>query len=96
MSYSQHKSDRKELLARDNVDLNKLQEMAKEVANCSVEGKLPNLEYALNHHGKEDVAMFDFTTLSVADHACYAKERHGRTLLQCIVGDSLLEVSVFE
>eukprot|EP00092_Neocalanus_flemingeri_P024414 GFUD01026470.1.p1 GENE.GFUD01026470.1~~GFUD01026470.1.p1 ORF type:complete len:1877 (-),score=478.06 GFUD01026470.1:313-5943(-) len=35
--------------------------------------------------------MFDFTSMYAADHSARVFERHGHRLLQCLVGDSLLE-----
>jgi len=54
---------------------------------------LPHLEFAVNHYGQPDVAMFDFTSMFAAENASRVIERHGHKLLQILVGDSLLEVS---
>jgi len=53
---------------------------------------LPQLEFAVNHYGQPDVAMFDFTSMFAAENASRVIERHGHKLLQILVGDSLLEV----
>jgi hypothetical protein len=53
---------------------------------------LPQLEFAVNHYGQPDVAMFDFTSMFAAENASRVVERHGHKLLQILVGDSLLEV----
>lgn len=52
---------------------------------------MPNLEFAVNHYGKPDVAMFDFTSMFAAETSCRAIVRKNYRLLQCLVGDSLLE-----
>ena len=55
--------------------------------------QLPNLQFALNHRGTPDVALFDFTSMFAARNSVYVKERRGKQLLSFIVGDGLLEVS---
>lgn len=67
---------------------------AKEAADVSTEQQLPTLDFAHNHYGQPDVAMFDFTSIFHAEHASRVVERHGRRLLIGLLGDSLLEVSV--
>ena len=52
---------------------------------------MPCLEFARNHYGQSDVAMFDFTSIYAAENASYVLERHGHKLLMGLVGDSLLE-----
>ena len=54
--------------------------------------QLPNLQFALNHRGTPDVALFDFTSMYAARNSVYVKERKGRQLLSFIIGDGLLEV----
>ena len=66
---------------------------ALEAANFSTNQQLPFLEYAVNHYGKADVAMFDFTSMFVAENASRVMEKNGHRLLMGLVGDSLLEVS---
>ena len=66
---------------------------ARDIANEAVQGELPQLEYATNHHDEPDVAVFDFATLAIADYSCLAKRRAERDLLQVVVGDSAIEVS---
>lgn len=53
---------------------------------------MPNLRFALNHHDEPDVALFDFTSMFAARNSLHVKERRGRQLLSCLVGDGLLEV----
>ena len=53
---------------------------------------LDTLEFKLDVHGKEDVALFDFTSLFAAENAARIVERQGKKVLMCIVGDSLIEV----
>ncbi|CAH1793194.1 unnamed protein product [Owenia fusiformis] len=84
-------ADTSKLLGRDNVVYEYLVSYAKEAANEMTEYKIPDLEFALNHYGREDVAMFDFTSFFTAEHSSRVIERHGHKLLVGIVGDSLQE-----
>ncbi|XP_070063580.1 F-actin-monooxygenase Mical isoform X1 [Drosophila virilis] len=84
-------ADPAELLAPANVDTQKLHDYAREAAEFSTQYQMPNLEFAVNHYGKPDVAMFDFTSMFAAEMSCRALVRKGCRLLQCLVGDSLLE-----
>ena len=80
------------LLARDNVDQDELANYAREAADFSTNHMLPHLDFAVNHYGQADLAMFDFTSLFQAENASRVVERHGHKLLMMLVGDSLLEV----
>ncbi|KAG5890928.1 hypothetical protein JTB14_019871 [Gonioctena quinquepunctata] len=84
-------ADTEKLLALDNVDREALQQYAIEAANFSTNYQMPNLEFAVNHYGQPDIAMFDFTSMYAADNASKVLERHGHRLLMILVGDSLLE-----
>jgi len=53
---------------------------------------LPDMDFAVNHYGQPDVAMFDFTSMYAAENASRIVEKNGHKLLQLLVGDSLLEV----
>ena len=66
---------------------------AREAADFSTNEQLPLLEYAVNHYGQADVAMFDFTSMFVAENASRIMEKNDHRLLMALVGDSLLEVS---
>lgn len=68
-------------------------EYAREAANFSTNYQMPDLEFAVNHYGQPDVAMFDFTSMYQAENASKVVERNGFRLLMILVGDSLLEVS---
>ncbi|KAL1446245.1 hypothetical protein MTO96_028863 [Rhipicephalus appendiculatus] len=68
-----------------------LKEYARDAADFATGYALPCLEFAVNHYGQPDVAMFDFTSMYAADNASRLLERHGHWLLQGLVGDSLLE-----
>ncbi|KXJ75667.1 hypothetical protein RP20_CCG011307 [Aedes albopictus] len=83
--------DPAELLSSANVDTSKLLDYAREAANFSTKYQMPNLEFAVNHYGKPDVAMFDFTSMFAADNSCKITVRKNYRLLSCLVGDSLLE-----
>ncbi|XP_030375845.1 F-actin-monooxygenase Mical isoform X2 [Scaptodrosophila lebanonensis] len=84
-------ADPAELLAPANVDTQKLHDYAREAAEFSTKYQMLNLEFAVNHYGKPDVAMFDFTSMFAAEMSCRVLVRKGCRLLQCLVGDSLLE-----
>ncbi|XP_078340922.1 uncharacterized protein LOC111104401 isoform X4 [Crassostrea virginica] len=85
------RTDTAMLLSPENIDKTALLEYAKEAANFSTNFALPNLEYAINHYGQPDVAMFDFTSMFAALNASRVIDRHGHRLLMGLVGDSLLE-----
>ncbi|ERL93346.1 hypothetical protein D910_00954 [Dendroctonus ponderosae] len=84
-------SDTEKLLAPENVDRDALQNYARQAADFSTNYQLPHLEFAVNHYGQPDVAMFDFTSMYAAEYASKVVERHGSRLLMILVGDSLLE-----
>lgn len=65
---------------------------AKDAAKFTTEYKLQFQEFAKDHRGKPDIAVFDFTSMFAAENACCVKERNGHRLLMGLVGDSLLEV----
>lgn len=68
---------------------------AREAAEFSTEYQMIDMEFAVNHYGQPDVAMFDFTSMYAAENASRVLERHGYRLLMILVGDSLLEVNNF-
>ncbi|XP_067012830.2 uncharacterized protein Mical isoform X2 [Anabrus simplex] len=84
-------ADTAKLLAPENVDKDALQTYAREAADFSTNYMLPQPEFAVNHYGQPDVAMFDFTSMFAAENASRVVERQGYRLLQILVGDSLLE-----
>uniref|UniRef100_A0A9J8ASL1 Molecule interacting with CasL protein 1 n=1 Tax=Cyprinus carpio carpio TaxID=630221 RepID=A0A9J8ASL1_CYPCA len=84
-------SDVNQLLAPANVNQEALQKYAYEAADFSTDHGLPDLEFAKNHAGHLDVAMFDFTCMQRAENASLVKERKGKRLLITLVGDSLVE-----
>ncbi|CAG9781752.1 unnamed protein product [Diatraea saccharalis] len=79
------------LLHVENVDRAALMRYAQEAARFSTGGRLPLRDFALNHYGEPDVALFDFTSMYAAENASLVRERFGRRLLCQLVGDSLLE-----
>ncbi|KAL6483390.1 hypothetical protein MHYP_G00082620 [Metynnis hypsauchen] len=87
----QDSSDAEQLLAQANVDQEALLQYAYDAAQFSTSHKLPDLEFALNHVGKPDVAMFDFTCMQRAEYASLVRERRGKKLLIGLVGDCLVE-----
>ena len=68
---------------------------AREAAEFSTEYQMMDMEFAVNHYGQPDVAMFDFTSMYAAENASRVLERYGHRLLMTLVGDSLLEVRFF-
>ena len=90
----QDNADAKQLLAPSNVSHVALCEYAKQAVDFSTNYKLPHHEFAMNHHGKEDVAMFDFTSMHAAENASRIVERDGKRLFMGIVGDTLIEVLI--
>ncbi|XP_021208046.2 F-actin-monooxygenase Mical isoform X6 [Bombyx mori] len=79
------------LLSVENVDRAALMRYAQDAARFSTDGRLPLRDFALNHYGEPDVALFDFTSMYAAENASMVYERLGRRLLCQLVGDSLLE-----
>ncbi|CAF90817.1 unnamed protein product, partial [Tetraodon nigroviridis] len=84
-------ADTELLLSRDNVDQSALQAFARQAADFSTNQQLPSLDFAINHYGQPDVAMFDFTCMYASQNAAMVRQRHGHRLLVTLVGDSLLE-----
>ncbi|XP_061577172.1 F-actin-monooxygenase mical2b isoform X5 [Cololabis saira] len=79
------------LLGPDNVNQEALRSYAREAADFGTNYQLPSLDYAINHYGQSDVAMFDFTSMYASENAALIREKHGQQLLVALVGDSLLE-----
>ncbi|XP_057203686.1 protein-methionine sulfoxide oxidase mical3a isoform X10 [Triplophysa rosa] len=84
-------ADTEMLLSRVNVDQKALLSYAREAADFSTNHQLPTLDFAINHYGQPDVAMFDFTCMYASENAALVRQRHGHKLLVALVGDSLLE-----
>lgn len=85
-------ADTELLLSRANVDQAALLSYACEAADFSTNHQLPTLDFAINHYGQPDVAMFDFTCMYASENAAMVRQRNGHKLLVALVGDSLLEV----
>ncbi|XP_058252730.1 F-actin-monooxygenase mical2b isoform X2 [Hemibagrus wyckioides] len=79
------------LLHSDNVSQDALLSYAREAADFGTNYQLPSLDYAMNHYGQPDVAMFDFTCMYASENAALIREKNGHQLLVALVGDSLLE-----
>ncbi|XP_013203133.1 F-actin-monooxygenase MICAL2 isoform X2 [Microtus ochrogaster] len=83
--------DTEMLLCTENVNQEKLLSYAREAADFATNYQLPSLDFAINHNGQPDVAMFDFTSMYASENAALMRERQGHQLLVALVGDSLLE-----
>ncbi|XP_057191032.1 F-actin-monooxygenase mical2b isoform X10 [Triplophysa rosa] len=83
--------DTEALLNSENVNQEALLAYAREAADYATHYQLPTLDYAMNHCGQPDVAMFDFTCMCASENAALVRERFGRSVLVALVGDSLLE-----
>lgn len=79
------------LLSPNNVNQKALQAFALKAAEFATNNALTNLQFAVNAQGEPDVAVFDFTRMYAAEHACRIVERQGRPILQCLIGDALIE-----
>lgn len=84
--------DTEALLNSENVNQEALLSYAREAADYATHYQLPTLDYAINHCGQPDVAMFDFTSMYASENAALVRERFGHSVLVALVGDSLLEV----
>ena len=84
-------ADTARLLASSNIDQEKLFDYAREAADFATNYQMPSLDFAVNHYGKPDLAMFDFTSMFQSDNSCRVIERRGHRLVMALVGDSLLE-----
>ena len=58
-----NETDTAKLLSHENIDTERLFEYAREAADFATNEQLPHLDFAVNHYGKPDVAMFDFTSM---------------------------------
>uniref|UniRef100_A0A671DN60 F-actin monooxygenase n=1 Tax=Rhinolophus ferrumequinum TaxID=59479 RepID=A0A671DN60_RHIFE len=83
--------DTERLLCAENVNQDNLLSYAREAADFATNYQLPSLDFAMNHYGQPDVAMFDFTSMYASENAALVRERQSHQLLVALVGDSLLE-----
>jgi hypothetical protein len=83
--------DVKLLLSKDNVDMDMLCKYVTQVVDFVTDGKLNQLEFALNARKKPDVAAFDFTTLESADHSSRFVKYLEHPLILTLIGDYLHE-----
>lgn len=91
-SFLQDYIDTEMLLCAENVNQDNLLSYAREAADFATNYQLPSLDFAMNHYGQPDVAMFDFTSMYASENAALVRERQSHQLLVALVGDSLLEV----
>lgn len=52
---------------------------AREAADFGTNYQLPSLDYAINHYGQADVAMFDFTSMYASENAALIDPGETRT-----------------
>lgn len=90
--FPQDSIDTEMLLCAENVNQDNLLSYAREAADFATNYQLPSLDFAMNHYGQPDVAMFDFTSMYASENAALVRERQSHQLLVALVGDSLLEV----
>ena len=83
-------------MAPSNTNQSKLADYARDAVCYATKGQLKNLEIKVDNNNKPDIAAFDFTSIKKAEHAAKILERKGSKLLLALVGDSLLEVRVFQ
>ena len=86
-------SDPIALLSPKNTNKAKLLEYIRDTCDYCTDYQLPELDFAINHHGEPDVALFDFTSMFAASNSSYVKEKNGKQILLALVGDGLLEVN---
>ena len=55
--------DTAKLLSPENIRTERLFEYAREAADFATNYQMPQMDFAVNHYGKPDVAMFDFTSM---------------------------------
>ena len=88
-------SDPIELLSPKNTNKANLLEYIRDTCDYCTDYQLPELDFAINHHGEPDVALFDFTSMFAASNSSYVKEKNGKQILLTLVGDGLLEVNKY-
>ena len=91
----QKRDDPSELLSPSNIDHTALERFAEDAATYATKGQLGKIQFVKNHRNKHDVSIFDFTSLSKAEHAAKIVEQNKKRILLCIAGDSLNEVWSF-
>jgi len=87
-----NEADTAKLLAPENVDQEALFAYARDAADYATNYSLPQLEFAVNHYGKPDVAMFDFTSMFqvriFAVSASFALMHNEKVALMCSRGQA--------
>lgn len=65
-----NEGDTAKLLSPENINQEALFEYARDAADFATNYQMPKLDFAVNHYGKPDVAMFDFTSMFQVSTAC--------------------------
>ena len=63
-----------------------------DAAEIATNYEIPTKEFAKDHHGRDDIAIFDFTAMYQCEFSTVIREKHGQRLVMTIVGDGLIEV----
>lgn len=82
-------------MSQENVDKEKLITYVNDAVSYATKGQLDNLALKRDDKNNADIAVFDFTSIKKAENSARIIERKGHKLLLGLVGDSLLEVSLF-
>ena len=80
------------LLSWDNISREEIIRYARDAAEIGTNYKMPTKEFAKNHYGEDDIAIFDFTAMFQCEYSTLIQEKHGHHLVMTIVGDGLIEV----
>ena len=89
----QKHQDTAELLAKENINQNELENFVRNVACASTDKSFEQMEFAKNERGDPDIAIFDFSNFNRTKNSTRIYDQWGKRLLTAIVGDSLIAVS---
>ena len=80
------------LLHPKNINKEMLLEYIRDACDYCTDYQLPHLDFALNHHGEPDVALFDFTSMFAAGFASHVYEKNQRQQLWAAVELSPIKI----
>ena len=84
--------DTASLLSEDNINREEILKYALDAAEIATNHKMPTREFARDHLGRDDIAIFDFTAMFHCEFSTLIRERYGHNLVMTVVGDGLIEV----